>query len=231
MFSADLKTGMTKRPLEEDKEGERVVDEGSRLSSNSLDAVLKRIESLEIQTSLNSSQLRMLQAWSTKSWLIDKDTEYGKRLLAKVELWKEKQPKRGPHPFGACRAMVGLACVEDAETVNNQELAEFLEFHKKLGGTIAKIGEQSVNLASAKLIKKTQNDVEVEMILLKVRPMLDAMQPWQSYFRLLDSRSLETLDGPAPQSTEERAINRTIATRHPKKAKKVEQKNKKPRQL
>lgn len=218
MFQADLNL---KRPLDtkadEEETRDPAADSSNGVSLTTLEQVIKRLESVEVQTSHNSSQLRMLQAWSTKSWLVDKDAEFGRRLLSKVELWKEKKPSKGPHPFGACRAMVGLACVEDAENVKTEDLAPFLSFHLALGGSICKIGEVSVNLASAKMIKKMRGDVEVEVILLKVRPMLDAMDAWKPYFKLLDSRSLESLEGPAPPSTEERNINHTIASKHPKK--------------
>ena len=181
-----------------------------------MDTVCMRMQTLELQVDYLSQQNRSFQAWSTRSWALALSHPMSRIVLQEVQQWKDTRPSKGPHHLGACRAVVAASIIQYIEMnpLGGRE-AKLMELHKKAEGKIAKLGDLSVNMASAKETKLRDQ----EIMLLKIRPHFSTMDACFPIFDWLDEQIVKELEltGPAPPSTNERAIAKNIQKFHPKK--------------
>lgn len=124
--------------------------------------------------------LRELEAWSTRTWLPDPQTDLAKQLVAQMETWKAKLQQGQAHPLGPSRWTVGATLAKwvlDGQD-RKARCPQFTLLHDKMESLEEMKG--SVQLAFAKPIKDGR-------ILLKVRPQLEARAQWSEAFALLDT--------------------------------------------
>ena len=126
------------------------------------------------------ANLRELEAWSTRTWLPDPQTDLAKQLVAQMETWKAKLQQGQAHPLGPSRWTVGATLAKwvlDGQD-RKARCPQFTLLHDKMESLEEMKG--SVQLAFAKPIKDGR-------ILLKVRPQLEARAQWSEAFALLDT--------------------------------------------
>ena len=134
-----------------------------------LSAQLKVVMSLVSQ---HDRDLRELEAWSTFTILLKKETPLAQELLQAMQGWKDKLPEKGAHPLGPPRWAVAGALAQwlVLEEERQSKMPHLFSFHNGL--TQLSDMESSVQLA---MVRETKD----QKVLLRVRPQLNRQSEWQ----------------------------------------------------
>ena len=121
--------------------------------------------------SQHDRDLRELEAWSTHTFLLKKETQLAQELMAVMDTWRSQVPEKGPHPLGPPRWTVAGALANwlVKEGTRREQAPTFSAFHDAM--TSLPDMESSVQLAVAKETKDHR-------VLLRIRPQLARQQEW-----------------------------------------------------
>ena len=157
-------------------------------SSGSMDQQVKQLTAqmqvLMKVVNQHDRELREMEAWSCRTFLLNKESALAKLLLEAMQTWKSRVPETGPHPLGAPRwtvaGTVAQALLQD--TTLADKLGKFRIFHEAL--TDLPDMERSVQLA---MTKETRD----HKVLLKIRPQLQSQDEWNEAFSVLSESVLK----------------------------------------
>ena len=78
--------------------------------------------------------LREIEAWSTRTWLLDQKSSLAKHLVQFMDAWKEKTQQGQPHPDGLARFTVGAALAKWVLEDDTRKVAcrSFRTMHDKI---------------------------------------------------------------------------------------------------
>ena len=130
--------------------------------------------------SQHDRDLRELEAWSTFTFRLKKETPLVQELLQAMQGWKDKLPEKGAHPLGPPRWAVAGALAQwlVLEEERQSKMPHFFSFHNGL--TQLSDMESSVQLA---MVRETKD----QKVLLRVRPQLNRQSEWQEAVLVLKS--------------------------------------------
>ncbi|CAE7779007.1 unnamed protein product [Symbiodinium sp. CCMP2592] len=140
--------------------------------------------------------IREMEAWSTRTWIFEKESELSTVLMSHMNQWKQHLPPQGqPHPHGPARLTVGAGLakwlLEDPD--RRQAMPKFTTMHDAMTGLTDM--HNSIQLAYVKVIKDGRT-------LLKLRPQQSASDEWTEAFtwmqQSLASLKAESKDAAPP---------------------------------
>ena len=149
----------------------------------------------------HDSSIREMEAWSTRTWLLDPQCGLATQLTAQMEAWKGQLQQGQAHPLGPSRLTVGATIAKWVLDGPDRKAScpTFSLLHDKMDSLEEM--HSSVQLAFSKPIKDRR-------ILLKVRPQLEVRSEWTEVFKLLDESEASETKGVAPPGSIVRDLKR-----------------------
>ena len=139
MFSMEVKGLANKRPAStEAKEDEETEEEEADSGNDFVKELVPRVHILDIETRGLGYQLRLLEAWSTTTWMQNPDHELIKMIMAYITTWNCTRPCQVAHPMGPFRVAVNFGIVKYAKKVPGP-ITKFFEKMKELANEGMKI--------------------------------------------------------------------------------------------
>lgn len=173
-----------KRSRAEAPPGSKTLEEQVQELSKQLQKVCQVVVS-------HDANLRELDAWSTKTWLLDPQSDLATQLMGQMESWKSQLQQGQAHPLGPSRLIVAATVAKWVLSGPDRKAGcpTFSLFHDKMEALDDL--KSSVQLAFAKTIKDGR-------VLLKIRPNMDTQSQWAEVFALLDGAEFSESKDVAP---------------------------------
>ena len=150
---------------------------------SSPESVSKRPDDLEeVVYKHHDVQLRQLDSWSTYGWLMEATDPIAVALVAKMSEWNQTRPRKGPHPWGPPRRSLASELCKQLNLILPADSA-FLKFHADMKDP-SELETHSMNYM---LVRKAFEG----QILLKLRPVMQAMPIWMDAVRALNQHIVE----------------------------------------
>ena len=150
--------------------------------------------------------IREMEAWSTRTWIFEQESELATLLMSHMNQWKQHLPPQGqPHPQGPARLTVGAGLakwlLEDPD--RRQAMPKFTAMHDAMTGLTDM--HNSIQLAYVKVIKDGRT-------LLKLRPQQSASDEWAEAFAWMQ-QSLVSLKAESKDAAPPGPIVRSLTRR------------------
>ena len=222
----------TRKRFKPDASSQEDKDDDHEEAPKDLKKITKRLERLEMVSTIHEDRIASLEAWATRTWIMAKTEKLAEKVLTAMSDWKEKRPKKGPHPLGPPRNAVALAVAQyftEDKGAGDIALPIFIEHVQKEVANPAKFGEISMQFAVGRETKPHAKDGEEKkeakfILQLRAHNLGKAREAWEEVYKVIDeivekAADAERLTDKAPPMGASRDIKREVSKRNKGKGK------------